>query len=421
MNLSPGKLFVLLLLGLAACVSAGVLVYMVLGPSMTSGSVVDPGAAVFTQAAYTLEAQLTGVAAAATGTAAVIPPTPTSTATLVVPTNTPRATNTPLPIASSTPVFTPTRLAVVTRTPSQGGGAGAGTPDVPITPGAECNMAKFVEDVTIPDNSVINPGAGFTKTWRLQNTGSCTWTTNYSLVFIDGDQMSAPDRIPLTGDVRPGETIDLSVNFIAPTVPGEYESFWKLSDPNGTLFGVGATADRSIWAIIEVKEISSGMVLDFVSAACAATWESGAGKLPCPGKENDAAGFVLTTSAPALESRNEDEPALITHPEMKKDGYITGTYPMFEVKGDDVFRTDIGCLADSDDCNVVFQLSYRTENGNTRELGEWQEESDGEITSVMIDLSELAGKKVQFILSVSANGSASDDNAFWLVPQIERD
>lgn len=422
MNMSPGKLFVLLLLGLAACVSVGVLGYMVLGPSLSAGNQPDTGGAAFTQAALTLEVQLTRIAADAAGTASAIPPTLTPTTTPALPTNTPRPTNTPLVIASSTPVSTPTPLPLVTRTPVTGGGGGSvSTPGIPITPGTTCNSAKFVEDVTIPDDTVVNPSTGFTKTWRLLNTGTCAWTTNYSLVFVDGDQMGAPDKIFLTQQVLPGQTVDLSVNFIAPGVPGDYSSYWKLSDPAGNLFGVGATADRSIWAIIKVKETNSGLVFDFVASACSARWESGSGKLPCPGKGTEPTGFVYPTTAPQLESRNEDEPALITHPEMKKNGYITGTYPPFEVKKNDTFRADIGCLADSKDCNVLFQLNYRTESGTVKKLGEWQEVFDESITSVMIDLSDLAGKRVEFILTVTANGSDKDDNAFWLVPQIKRD
>jgi hypothetical protein len=422
MNLSPGKLFVLLLLGLAACVSVGVLAYLVIGPSTgLIGEPPDPGAAVFTQAARTLEVQLTSLAASAQGTASAIPPTSTPSQTLELPTLTPRPTNTPLKIASSTPVNTPTPLRLVTRTTAPGGGGSVLTPGAPITPGTICNAARFVEDVTFPDESKVNPGIGFTKTWRLQNTGFCPWTTSYSLEFVDGDQMGAPEKIPLTDTVEPGETVDLSVNFISPSVPGDYQSYWKLSDPSGNLFGVGASADRSIWVIIEVSETDSGLVFDFVGSACSAKWESGAGNLPCPGKGTEPTGFVYITTTPELETRNEDEPALITHPEMEKDGYITGIYPPFEVKDGDFFRADIGCMADSEDCNVVFQLNYRTQNGSVRELGEWQEEYDDQVTSVLLDLSDLEGKRVEFILTVLANGSDQDDNAFWLLPQIERD
>ncbi len=70
---------------------------------------------------------------------------------------------------------------------------------------------------------------------------------------------------------------------------------------------------------------------------------------------------------------------------------------------------------------MTFRLDYRNENGAVKNLGEWNETSDGYLTSLNIDLSDLAGDTIEFILSVSANGSSNDDNAVWFVPQIDRD
>ena len=49
------------------------------------------------------------------------------------------------------------------------------------------DRAQFVADVTVPDGTRYDPGATFTKTWRLKNIGTCTWTTSYTLVFDSGD------------------------------------------------------------------------------------------------------------------------------------------------------------------------------------------------------------------------------------------
>jgi hypothetical protein len=428
MQSSPVRIMVLVLLGLAALVTLTILFYMVFLSPESQNEPVDEGAVIFTQAAQTLHVELTQIAANATGTAAAVPPTETLTPSPVLPTNTPRATNTPLPIASNTPLFTPTPFTVTPAPTSLPGGGGGGsvtqpviTPGTPGTPGALCNAAKFIEDVTIPDGTKVNPGAGFTKTWRLENYGACTWTTGYKLVFVKGDQMSAPAEIPIPTVVKPGERIDLSVNMIAPINPGEYESYWKLQDPSGQFFGTGTFAENSIWVIIEVKEIKSGLVFDFVSSACAAKWVSSSGALTCPGKEGDTKGFVIPMTSASLENRNEDEPTLLTRPDEKDNGYITGTYPPFALKDGDEFIADIGCLADSDKCNVEFRLDYRLPNGNIKNLGVWGEKFDGYLTSVRISLSEAAGKTVEFILTVSANGSPNDDNAIWFVPQIQRD
>jgi len=43
-------------------------------------------------------------------------------------------------------------------------------------PPAGCDRAQFISDVTVPDGTTFAPGATFTKTWRLKNSGTCTWT-----------------------------------------------------------------------------------------------------------------------------------------------------------------------------------------------------------------------------------------------------
>lgn len=109
-------------------------------------------------------------------------------------------------------------------------------------------------DVTIPDDSLIEANQAFTKTWRLQNIGTCTWDETYNLVWFSGDQLGAPPSIPLQGTVPPGAVVDLSVDMMAPEEPGIYQSHWKLRNPAGVLFGIGPNADSSFWVRIQVIE-----------------------------------------------------------------------------------------------------------------------------------------------------------------------
>ncbi|HWQ84785.1 MAG TPA: hypothetical protein VN363_09470, partial [Anaerolineales bacterium] len=119
-----------------------------------------------------------------------------------------------------------------------------------------------------------------------------------------------------------------------------------------------------------------------------------------------------------LESRSENEPALWTQPEEVDEGLIQGTYPAYTVKAGDHFRATIGCLAGYDRCQVMFQLKYQIGDGEIQTLGSWDESYDGDTTSIDIDLSTLVDQKVKFILIVKADGTAREDAAFWLVPQI---
>lgn len=115
--------------------------------------------------------------------------------------------------------------------------ASAPAPSEPVATGCSDNNSTFVSDVTIPDDTVMAAGERFVKTWRFQNNGSCPWTTGYQFVFIGDQQMNAPSTVPLNQEVQANGTIDLSVNFTAPTTPGTYRSTWQLSTPEGTRFG----------------------------------------------------------------------------------------------------------------------------------------------------------------------------------------
>lgn len=115
------------------------------------------------------------------------------------------------------------------------------------------DQATFIQDVTIPDNTVVMPGAPFVKTWRLQNDGACSWGSNYALVFVSGHQMGARDSMPLPGIVPPGSTVDVSVNLTAPTLAGLYRGEWKLRNDQGVLFGLGRSRAAALYTQIVIE------------------------------------------------------------------------------------------------------------------------------------------------------------------------
>jgi cell division septation protein DedD len=117
-----------------------------------------------------------------------------------------------------------------------------------------CDRAGFVEDVTIPDGTEIVAGGKFTKTWKLSNDGTCTWTSDYEVVFASGDQMDGPDSKQLTsGSVAPGETVKISVDLKAPSETGTYRGYWLLSNARGQTFGI-FPGNSPFWVDIEVIE-----------------------------------------------------------------------------------------------------------------------------------------------------------------------
>jgi hypothetical protein len=179
------------------------------------------------------------------------------------PSSTPIPTNTVSSLAST---FTSTPLPVVNPT------AILATP-VP------CDRASFISDVSIPDNTNFGQGTNFTKTWRLKNVGSCTWSTSYAIVFDSGNALNGPVSVNLPNAVGPGQTIDMSVNLKAPSADGVYQGFWKMQNASGARFGLTAS-NKSFWVKITVGSgyvntpIPGTTITPIVTGSCQVTLQS---------------------------------------------------------------------------------------------------------------------------------------------------
>jgi hypothetical protein len=304
-----------------------------------------------------------------------------------------------------------------------------GVPVIPPTPTPEptptpapppCNAAKFIADVTVPDGTTYAPNSDFTKVWRLENTGVCTWTKAYDLVFVDGARMDGKRAIALSKKVSPGELVDLSISMTAPYQAGDYQGFWMLRSSDGDVFGLGSAANKPFWVSISVVEPKSEFGYDFALNVCSATWRSEEGRLSCvhSGDSND--GFVKLLEDPNLENRHENEFALWVHPNEKRFGWIEGTYPAIEVESGDHFMAWVGCLEGYSKCSLKFYLDYEDEMGRVHRLGEWVETYDGDISTIDINLSSYAGQTIQLILGVEAlTRNVNAAHGFWFVPRLD--
>jgi next-to-BRCA1 protein 1 len=122
----------------------------------------------------------------------------------------------------------------------------ATTPSAPAAPANPAPSARFIRDATIPDGTVMNAGAAFTKAWRMGNDGAAAWPAGTILRFEGGDAMSGVARaIPL---LAPGNAADLVVDMKAPARAGKYMSYWRLCNNSGQAFG------HRIWVDITVQE-----------------------------------------------------------------------------------------------------------------------------------------------------------------------
>ncbi len=158
---------------------------------------------------------------------------------------------TPLPAtATFTPVPFPTIPAATTQP--------AVNTQPPATATSSCDLGQFITDVTIPDGTTMDPGEMFTKTWRLKNVGSCTWS-GYNLIFDSGDLMGGTSPIAI-GTVNPGQEVDLSVNLTAPSTNGSYRGYWRIRNTNGVLLPIlSGYQGKSFYVDIKVGSGTAGV------------------------------------------------------------------------------------------------------------------------------------------------------------------
>ncbi len=389
---------------LPACLLAGSLVVMLLVlsacnmPRKGVTKTVSGAGIIYTAAAQTLAAELAGTTATAyPGQVGTLPPTyafPT-----IKPTNTPiEPTETEYDYEEDTPVP---------------------PPPTPIP----CDYATYVKDVTYPDNTELAAGTTFTKTWRIQNSGACTWSEDYAVVFMDGDDMDTPSSVSLPHTVRPGQTVDVSVGLTAPASIGTYRAEYKLRSDTNQVFGLAG--DKPFWVQIKVTA-ATGLLLDFITSAHSADWSSGLGSPPGAdlafnGAEDSSEGVAKIVDGVKLEDGATSGKVLLTYPKRESNGYILGLYDEYTIQKGDHFKARLGFMQSGDTCSggdVMFQLAYKDHDGYHL-IKEWNQTCDGSQVPVDVNLSDYKGKTIRFALVITANGDPTNDWAVWNSARIE--
>jgi len=187
--------------------------------------------------------------------------TPTETESPTSNTETPFVTNTEAAVATPAQ-FTPT----------------AETPRPTNIP--DCtNSASFVIDVTIPDNSKVDAGISFTKTWRVSNSGTCIWGSDYTLTYYSEERMNAPASVPLA-ITYPGQTADISINLMAPNSLGTHRGNFVIKNPAGLIMKVDN--DSRLWLVINVtNEIATATAIANANATAVSTSDVGLATAAC--------------------------------------------------------------------------------------------------------------------------------------------
>jgi transcriptional regulator with XRE-family HTH domain len=96
----------------------------------------------------------------------------------------------------------------------------------------------FINDVSYPRNSVVAQNETFTKQWKVANLGCYDWEGMVlQCVSRSGVNSSTVCQQPryestVIPNTKTGETIDISVNIIAPSYPCTIVSEWEIVDKN---------------------------------------------------------------------------------------------------------------------------------------------------------------------------------------------
>jgi len=127
------------------------------------------------------------------------------------------------------------------------------------TPTLMCDRVKPGDpvDVTVPDDTRMQPGESFTKIWRFENDGACTWTKDYAVIWFSGEELGAEKVQSVSEPVMPGDSTDINVEMIAPVDPGIYSSYWMMRDDQGELFGLGPNGNAPFWVRIQVVAVNT--------------------------------------------------------------------------------------------------------------------------------------------------------------------
>jgi hypothetical protein len=153
-----------------------------------------------------------------------------------MPTATPMATRppvTPMPPTAALGKGTPAAQGTVAvLTPA---GQTGGTPAATKPPTSGTDKGDWVASDPADKTRLNRPSQ--VVTIKLMNTGTSTWTTEYGIEFVSGQQFGLADRINFSISVPPQMMVDIKLNLTVPAA-GPFRSDWKIVNASGVQIGI---------------------------------------------------------------------------------------------------------------------------------------------------------------------------------------
>jgi len=166
---------------------------------------------------------------------ALVPPSTVTSTLAAVPTGTPIPLPSPTLVPTTQVFFFNPIVSTSSPSPTVTGTQFTATVN-PLTLAYGCNNLRLIQDQTVPAGTVFQPREAFTKTWKVENNGTCDWVYLYHLVFLSGNEMEGkPGNLGKV--IPPGKWTQISVELAAPKSPGTYSGYWRFADQSGHMFG----------------------------------------------------------------------------------------------------------------------------------------------------------------------------------------
>ncbi len=164
--------------------------------------------------------------------------------------------------------------------------------------------------------------------------------------------------------------------------------------------------------------VLAGGTVELYALAPNAKWYSGAGRLPYPGKNNDARGFArrLVEVKVSPHGRMMTK-AIETHPQWKPHGWIRGIFPSVTLKNDAVFKSIVGFMQGSH-AKDAYAAVYVREGGKNHLVARVHLRPNY-YRSLKVNLARWRGKTIQIVLDVHAGNESAQDWVVWVNPRIE--